>query len=153
MSSKAILDALLTQYKAQPASAGYIDVIVMRENYRPFAEALLKNGFMIEAITWLEYIPNFGSRPRYGMGGPKSKFYTGWFAEICFGDDEIQLAPDPAIILKQIVDLVENKRLDMHDFVITYRTTPSLTAAFWLDVDDRWENVQYSMDGMTDSIA
>jgi len=48
MMTKEILDELLLKHKAQPVGQGYIDIIVMRENFKLFLKDLLDNNFIIE---------------------------------------------------------------------------------------------------------
>ena len=136
---KAVLDALLEKYKAQPVGWGYIDIIVVRENVRPLVEALVKNGYEINGISWWEYIENEDSPNIYGMGGPKSRFYSGWFGEVGCDLKEVPIIKDQAEKISFIIEFVENYIL--HDD-ISYKNTPSLTPALWLDVDDSWRNIQ-----------
>ncbi|MBT2788255.1 MULTISPECIES: hypothetical protein [unclassified Halomonas] len=137
---KISLDALLDEYKAQPVGDGYIDIIVSRENYRPFASALIKNGFIVEAISWWEYLESTNQPSTYGMGGPTSKYYPGWFAETCTDLDTI---PVPSDSLSTIIEVVEGKVLGEYDgHLVSFETSHSLTPAFWLNVDENWKNTQ-----------
>ena len=138
--SKEYLDELLDEHKAQAVGSGYIDIIVSRENYQEFAKALLESGFVIEAISWWEYIESRDQPNTYGMGGPASKFYDGWFAETCTEVDEVPLSND---VLEQIIALVEDKVLGDYDgHLLSFKNTSSLTPAFWLKVDESWKNRQ-----------
>jgi hypothetical protein len=140
---KAVLDHLLLRYKAQPVGSGYIDVIVMRENYKSFAKELIKVGFDIDAVSWWEYIDDTEKPNSYGYGGPRSHFYPGWFAETCTDTDEIPNVETPEGKLAAVIDVVENKVLGEYGKnIITYKTCPSLTPAFWLKVDEEWKHVQ-----------
>ncbi len=142
-SSKEKLDRLLEQYKAQPVGIGYIDIIVSRDNYKSFAKSLIEGGFEIDAISWWEYIASLDAPNTYGMGGPVSQFYPGWFAETCTAIDNVSFSGDPANDLNSIIGLVENKVLGVSDGKqISFKETPSLTPAFWLKVDENWTNVQ-----------
>jgi len=138
--SKEILDDLLDKYKAQPVGSGYIDIIVSRENYQAFAKAILESGFVIEAISWWEYLEDMDQPNTYGMGGPASKFYDGWFAETCTKIDEVPSSTD---VLNQIIELVEGKELGEYEgHLVSFKNTNSLTPAFWLKVDESWKNRQ-----------
>jgi hypothetical protein len=134
------LDALLEEYKAQPVGDGYIDIIVSRANYLPFANALLESGFIIEAISWWEYLESIDLPNTYGMGGPASKYYPGWFAEACTDLDTI---PVPSDSLSAIIETVEGKVLGEYEGkLVSFKTSHSLTPAFWLKVDESWKSKQ-----------
>ncbi len=139
---KARLDALLEEFKAQPVGWGYIDIIVLRDHYKAFAKAVIAAGFMIESISWWEHMPDERSHPKFGMGGPRSRFYEGWFAEAGEIDDVLHKA-DPEENYQAVIEIVENQVISRYDGQhFTYRDTPSLTPAFWLDVDESWHNTQ-----------
>ena len=136
MVSKEELDNILAQYKAQPVGSGYIDVIVKRENVRPLIEELVGNEVPIELITWWEHVEPNKTRKGYGMGGPPSRYYDGWFSEVCFGDDEINTT-----VVEDIMKTIEGKEFAFGDGkTITYQKEESLTPAFWLVVPDKWES-------------
>lgn len=137
--NKENLDYLLSKYKAQPVGSGYIDIIVVRSKYQSFAKELIENGFRICAISWWEYLDVLGEKNTYGMGGPKSKFYSGSFHEVA---EELDKLPDNPTNLQSVIDTVENK--DLGNYLgkqITYKDTVSVTPAFWLDVDKNWKNI------------
>ncbi len=143
VNKKAVLDNLLFRYKAQPVGSGYIDIIVMRENFEPFAKELIENGFDIDAISWWEYVDDIGKSNSYGYGGPRSLFYPGWFAETCTETDEVPNVENPEGKLAVVINIVENKVLGEYgEKIITYKNCSSLTPAFWLRVDEEWKNVQ-----------
>ena len=136
--NKERLDELLEQYKGQPVGAGYIDIIVSREDYKPFAKAIIENGFLIEAISWWEYLENIDDPNTYGMGGPRSKFYPGWFAETCTDLDEVPKSNDALAV---VIEIVETKILGEHDGMqVSFKKTKSLTPGFWLNVDENWKS-------------
>ncbi|MDC0535816.1 hypothetical protein OAO18_08420 [Francisellaceae bacterium] len=138
--SKPRLDGLLEEYKAQPVGDGYIDIIVSRQNYRSFAKAIIENGFIIEAISWWEYLEDNDAPNTYGMGGPRSTFCPGWFAETCTGVDEVPRSNDA---LAKIVEIVEGKVLGEYGGKqVSFKKTQSLTPAFWIKVDESWKSRQ-----------
>ena len=142
-SSKDDLDRLLEEYKAQAVGSGYIDIIVSRSNYRSFAKALIDHGFQIDAVSWWEYLADTNMRNSYGMGGPTSRFYPGWFSEVGGDIDEIQNSGDAEGDLNAVVSLVETKVLGVYDGkLIGFQETSSLTPSFWLGVDESWRNAQ-----------
>ncbi len=140
---KELLDKLLQDYKAQPVGNGYIDIIVMRDNYNSLAEKLLSSGFEISAISWWEYLDDVNKPNTYGMGGPISKYYSGWFSETCTDLDELSNLNDPNKKLEKLIKTIENKVLGKYGkTIVSYKNSPSLTPAFWLEVDKEWTNVQ-----------
>lgn len=140
---KAVLDNLLVKHKAQPVGSGYIDIIVMRENYKDFAKDLIGNGFRIYAISWWEYVDKVGKSNTYGMGGPRSRFYDGWFAETCMDIDKLPIEDHSKNKLSIVIDLVENKVLgEIDGKLISYKNCLSLTPAFWIKVNKNWKNVR-----------
>ncbi len=110
MIQKKDLDHVLELHKAQPVGSGYIDVIVKQENVNQFVESLVSNGVQISTVTWWEYTDSLSKKPKYGMGGPKSNFYDGWFFEICFGDDEINTNKKD-----EILKIIQNKGIHFPD--------------------------------------
>ena len=140
---KTRLDGLLEEFKAQPVGWVYIDIIVSRVNFEVFARALIEGVFSINAISWWEYIADTQIPTTCGMGGPRSMFYEGWFAETCGQIDDIPHVDDPEQALSAVLQVVENKVLGDYDGKqITFKNTPSLTPAFWLGVDESWRNTQ-----------
>ena len=137
-SDKDGLDRIIKEFKGQPVGDGYIDIIVLRQYYKPFAEVLINNGFLIEAISWWEYIDSVDTPHAYGMGGPRSKYYPGWFSEVSSELDELPPAND---VLAAIFEIIENKALGEYGGKrITFKGTKSLTPAFWLKVDEKWKS-------------
>ena len=131
---QAQLDRLISRHKAQPVGRGYIDIIVPRSGYRDFAEDLIHLGVRITSVSWWEYVPSRSQPSTYGMGGPPSDFFDGWFAE-CGEVDDVPRAKDSDMHLQSIVELVESKELVPGDRAsITFAGTTTLTPAFWLDV-------------------
>ena len=134
MINKENLDSILARYKAQPVGNGYIDIIVKRENARQLIEKLILNGIQISRITWWEYVEKNTKSKRYGMGGPKSHYYDGWFSEICIAEDELNTT-----VVEDIMKVIENKEITFHDGeTINYKQEERLTPALWLDVPNEW---------------
>ena len=136
MIDKEELDNILTRYKAQPVGNGYIDIIVKRESVRQLTEELILGNVQINRITWWEYVePNTKSKG-YGMGGPPSRYYDGWFSELCFADDEINTT-----VVEDIMKVIENKEIVFGDGrKINYKQEECLTPALWLNVPNEWES-------------
>ena len=140
---KSILDRIIAKHKAQPVGWGYIDIVVRREHYRNFVEDILRAGINIGSISWWEYVDEMGKPNTYGMGGPRSRFYDGWFAEVGTELDEVPLSHSIELQLTKIIDIVENKQIRLATLPdISFKGCRSLTPAFWLDVDDDWRNEQ-----------
>jgi len=138
MIEKKDLDQILVLHKAQPVGSGYIDIIVKRENIYQLIESLVSSGVKINTITWWEYVDSFSKKAKYGMGGPKSNFYDGWFSEICFGEDDINTNKK-----NEILKVIENKEIHFADGqIVRYQEQECLTPALWLEVPEEWENMQ-----------
>lgn len=83
-----VLNSLLEKYKVQPVGNGYIDCIIA-ENIEPFIGELENLHIAVTGVSWWYFCKN-GSKniPSLAMGGPKSKYYNGWFAEMNVGITE-----------------------------------------------------------------
>lgn len=140
---KAVLDRIIAEHKAKPVGWGYIDIIVRREHYRDFVADVLRAGFPIVSVSWWEYVDDLKRPNTYGMGGPGSRFYDGWFAEVGTDLDEVSQTDSIESQVLQVNEIVENKRLQFATLPdISFGDCSSLTPAFWLDVDDNWRSEQ-----------
>lgn len=136
MIDKEVLDQILRSHKAQPVGDGYIDVIVKQENVRKLVEILIQNGVKITEICWWEYVDSWTAKSKYGLGGPKSRFYDGWFSEIWYGDDYITENS-----VEEIMKIIENKEYQFLDGEsISYKQDNFLVPALFLDVPDEWKS-------------
>jgi hypothetical protein len=76
------LELLLIKYEVQSVGDGYIDCIIIKNNLEKFIEEVSNLGILISDVSWWYYVaPNHNGVP-YGMGGPKSMYYDGWFSEL-----------------------------------------------------------------------
>ncbi|MCB8965942.1 MAG: hypothetical protein H6660_03525 [Ardenticatenaceae bacterium] len=136
MINKEELDNILALYKAQPVGSGYMDVIVKRENVRQLIHKLILGGVQINSITWWQYVEQNTKSKGYGLGGPKSDYYDGWFSEINFADDELNTT-----VVDDIMKVIENKEITFSNGErIGYIQDECLTPALWLDIPDEWES-------------
>lgn len=135
------LDNIIEKYKAQPVGNGYIDIIVSRDNYSDFVEEIVKSGYKVDSISWWEHCIG-DKEPEYGLGGPKSMFYYGWFAEIPTSVDDIHSSADSIEKEKidAILNLIKTKTISFADGEKTFKENQWLTPAIWLDVPDEWRN-------------
>jgi len=134
------LDKILKEHKAQPVGSGYIDIIVKRENHKIFVQDLVENGFGIESISWWEWCAK-ENKCQYGLGGPKSDYYDGWFAEIPIELDDLKLVElNDKESVEEVLKLIENKSIRFSDETIQFKNSDWLTPAIWLDVPDEWKN-------------
>lgn len=138
---KSKLDEILEKHKAQPAGHGYIDIIVCRDNYKDFITDIVNNGFKIEGISWWEWCPGKKGN-EYGLGGPKSIYYNGWFSEISTDVDDIIVSTDTTDenAISEIVERIEKKTLSFSKETVTFNKSNWLIPAIWLDVPDDWGN-------------
>lgn len=143
--NKSNLDEIIEKYKAQPVGHGYIDILVSRDNYKDFVVDIVKNGFKIESISWWEWC--FADREcKYGLGGPESIFYKGWFSELSISIDNLKLSDymNKKEKIKEIINLIETKVISFQNEKVTFKTNNWLTPAIWLDVPKEWRN-KYSI--------
>ncbi len=149
------LNKLIDDYGAHPVGNGYIDIIVLRDRYVNFIDALTDLNLAIEYITWWchatdEHKVQYGCP--HGSGGPMTKF--GWFSEITFSDDEIdkqliqelELNFTPENINKVNIvaaSIIENKKIDSFadGNSLIFQENECLTPAFWIRVPDNWRNI------------
>ena len=87
-----MIDNLLVKYKVQPVGNGYIDCIVPLENVKGFIYELSFNNILITGVSWWCHHTKENDEKynyQFGMGGPKSKYFDGWFSEVpyMFGKD------------------------------------------------------------------
>ena len=101
----------------------------------------MNSGYKIDSVSWWEYCLD-NKEPKYGLGGPESIFYDGWFAEIPTNVDDIKLSAD--LIEREkidtIINLIKTKTISFTDEKITFKDNQWLTPAIWLDVPDEWRN-------------
>jgi hypothetical protein len=139
--TKAELDKLLVDYGGQSVGSGYTDIIVKRDNYKAFVEAILSNEIKIYTITWWEYCEFFDIKPKYGMGGPQSVFYPGWFAEIVTTDgtdfDRVDVTKDNQETNNDIIRIIENKTFQFGNDMFSFQDYEPLTPAFWLFIPNK----------------
>ncbi len=138
------LDLILEKYKAEPVGWGYIDIIVMRDNVKNFVREVITQDIHIDGISWWAYYPRLDIKLGVGMGGPISKFYSGWFSEIGIHatfDERQKFLLTKQEEEKDIMNIVENKIIKMGNKKFSYKEHEFLTPAFWLDVPDDWRNI------------
>ena len=86
------LDKLLQKYNIQPVGNGYIDCIIMKENVKPFLQELTKINVFVTGVSWWCHCTKEHESKYHcphGMGGPKSKYYEGWFSEMAVRHKDI----------------------------------------------------------------
>ncbi|MES1181372.1 MAG: hypothetical protein ABUL44_01115, partial [Flavobacterium sp.] len=131
----------IEKHKAQPVGHGYIDIIVSRDNYKDFIAELVTNGFTIRGISWWEWCPE-KKENEYGLGGPRSQFYNGWFSELSIDVDDIDLKDEMKSegMLGAIINRIESKTISFPTEKVTFGSHNWLTPAIWLNVPDAWRN-------------
>jgi hypothetical protein len=135
------LEDILENQKAQPVGHGYIDIIVSRDNYKDFVSDLVTNDFKIKSVSWWEWCAD-KKEAVYGLGGPVSIFYKGWFSEIPIDVDNFNFSAGTTNenIIKEIIGKIETKTISFSDETVTFRESNWLTPAIWLNVPDDWRN-------------
>lgn len=125
------LDQLLRKYQVQPVGFGYIDCITKKENVLGFVEDLSLLGIRITGITWWCYCKpeaNPGIGCPHGGGGPRSRYFDGWFSEM------YQYMP---------TDIRSNDEVVPYIFEIwpgDENYLPCLIPAFCLEVPEDWRS-------------
>ena len=121
--------AVLKKFKVQPVGNGTIDCITEWEYVRPFLDFLTKNKIVVTAVSWWFHHTesNDLNYPYpYGMGGPKSDWFEGWFSEVPslffdgFSDNES--------VLRHVTSDIQKERL----------YSRGLVPGFWIE-NERWE--------------
>lgn len=135
------LDQILEKHKAQPVGHGYIDIIVSRDNYQDFISDLVANGYKIESVSWWEWCEE-KKKNEFGLGGPESIFYKGWFSEIPVNVDDFNFSPDTTKenIVHHILKTIETKTIFFSEETVMFKESNWLTPAIWLDVPEAWRN-------------
>lgn len=134
------LDKILEEYKIQPVGDGYIDLIVSRELYKKFVRVLIEEKFLLRSVSWWEWCLN-DEECKYGLGGPKSKFFNGWFAELPIDVDDLNLSKlSDEDAIKMVISLIDSKKINYPNEIVTFRDSIWLTPAIWLDVPEDWKN-------------
>jgi len=106
--NKGQLDEILEKHKAQPVGHGYIDIIVNRDNYKSFITDVIQYGYKIKSISWWEWCSG-DKKSDYGQGGPKSRYYDGWFSELSIDIDDIEVSDERQI--EEIINTIETKSI------------------------------------------
>lgn len=138
---KTTLDKILEKHKAQPVGHGYIDIIVSRANYKDFISDLVTNGFKIASISWWEWCTD-KNESDYGLGGPESIYFKGWFSEIPSDIDDLSPLTNTTTenTISEIIRTIEAKTISFSDETVAFNKSTWLTPAIWLDVPDDWRN-------------
>lgn len=136
---KVKLDNIIETHKAQPVGHGYIDIIVSRDNYKDFVADLVRNNYKIKSISWWEYCPK-EKESNYGLGGPKSNYYDGWFSELPVDVDDLDNVALKEKEIEEINNKIETKVIEFPDETVMFKQNNWLTPAIWLDVPDDWRN-------------
>ena len=141
---KTILDNILERHQTDIVGDGYIDIIVSRSNYTSLIKELILEDFKITSISWWEFcIRNDGNK--YGLGGPLSKHYNGWYSELPIEIDDFKfenLDVEKNIIIQHILTTIEQKEIKYPDEKIKFTTSLWLTPAIWLEVPDEWKSIR-----------
>ncbi|MBL7837147.1 MAG: hypothetical protein JNM67_06500 [Bacteroidetes bacterium] len=138
---KSTLDNILEKHKAQPVGHGYIDIIISRDNYKDFISDLVASGYKIDCVSWWEWFED-RKENEFGLGGPKSIFYKGWFSEIPVDVDNFNFSADMTKenTIQENLTKIETKTISFSGKTVTFIASNLLITAIWLDVPDNWRN-------------
>ncbi len=149
------LDDMLVKYKVEPVGWGYIDCITLRDTLNGFVNEISNLGLAINYVTWWCYVnpasPLNDGCP-HGMGGPKSKFFDGWFSELQsyeFGND-IEINVEMESYSKQKTTCLnhETYKAILKKLEKPFQYTPTdyipenkcVMPALWMLVPEDWRN-------------
>jgi hypothetical protein len=146
------LDRLIEMYDGIPVGTGYIDIILLRDRYQAFIQALTHINLAVEAVSWWcrvteEHAAQYGCP--HGYGGPKTQF--GWFSKLCHDVDEVVDASVLQALDRQFTSeaiqhineaalaLIQHKQtMPYLEHTLFFRTHPCLTPGIWVYVPDEW---------------
>jgi hypothetical protein len=149
------LEKMLTKYKVQPVGKGYIDCIVMKENFEDFITEITSLGILITDVSWWCYVNPSNKESTecpHGMGGPHSGFYEGWFSELqndFYETDEETVKSIMNSYDKSSIFSINSQTINGIKKMINtpFRYTPTdfiegnkcVIPGLWLLVPDEWE--------------
>lgn len=148
------LERILTFYNVEPVGSGYIDCIVMRDNLKLFIDEITALGILITDVSWWCYVDPVNSTGcPHGMGGPKSKYYEGWFSELQNDMYEVDMEKVDSITNyydKQSVNSTNIQTLENIENIlkVPFRYTPTdyihgnnkcVMPGIWMLVPDDWK--------------
>jgi len=134
---KSRLDKILLKTQAQPVGDGYIDIIINPENTYEFISEIKNEGFIIEGVSWWEYCLESISESKFGLGGQKSLYYDGYFAEIQI-NDIYHFNKDLGI--DSIEKCLGNKTIINNEHEVLNYTQDRLWPGFWIQTPADWKN-------------
>ncbi len=75
-----------------------------------------------------------------GLGGPRRRYYDGWFSELSVQVDDIELSEDDIRQIEKVIDAIETKSISFPNETMTFKQHNWLTPGIWLDVPNEWRN-------------
>ena len=150
---KKILDSIIEVRKGQHIGNGYKEIVIKRENIENFINDLNIHHFIIDAVSWWFYCSELDKKSKYGYGGPKSKYFSGWFSELCHDFDEMEMEHISEImgdnklnyveiINSRFKDIVYNKKTVKYfdGGFLTFQRDTELIPGFSILVPEEWKN-------------
>lgn len=149
------LDGLIEKFQAYPVGTGYIDIIILRDQYVDFINELTELNLAVNSISWWCHATE-ENKTKYGCphgyGGPETQF--GWFSEMSHDFDDIEeiehehfFILDKSFdsdVIKEVNDksisIIQNKKTITHadgNFLV-FQNNPCLTPGIWVYVPDEW---------------
>jgi hypothetical protein len=149
------LEKLLIKHKVQPVGKGYIDFIVMKENFEDFIIEITSLGILITDASWWCYVnpsKKESTECPHGMGGPHSYYYEGWFRELQNDFYETDAETVNSIMNsydKSSIYIINSQTINGIKKMLNtpFRYTPNdyivenkcVMPGLWLHVPDEWE--------------
>ena len=129
---KSDLDKLIKRHKVEPVGWGYIDCIISLDNVFDFINDLSDMGVKVSTLTWWCHCKGQSLVCPHGMGGPRSRYYDGWFSEMWFEMLDFENNEQVIAYLKNPKDKT---------MLQWFESRPKcLVPALWLDVPKNWRN-------------
>jgi hypothetical protein len=135
--NKVELDNILLNNQAQPVGDGYIDIIINPSNLQRFLSAIKESDFFIIGVSWWEYCKLSIAEAKFGMGGPKSIYYSGWLAEIPIIDIDHF---DEAANIDSIELFIKNKKINNELGNSIEYSEGILWPGLWISTPEEWKN-------------
>ncbi len=150
------LNEIIRNNRVQPVGNGYIDCIVLKADILGFMHQLSELGILVTGVSWWCHVDKENkphSNCPHGMGGPVSKYHTGWFSELQNdmltisekNVERIEETNEKKLTMKSNENLIE---LIEKTLQVPFRFTPTeyiednecVVPALWLRVPDDWKS-------------
>jgi hypothetical protein len=81
-------------------------------------------------------------KSEFGLGGPRSWYYDGWFSELVLDVDSFEKTTKNND--DEIIGIIESTVISFPTKEVDFHQNSWLTPAFWLDVPEEWKNEYFA---------